>query len=263
MSFTQAVQNTNNFSEIKSNDTQPLVTNNLGRTVEQYELVYLDGYFGEVLEYGGIADGATGRINIDGNREIRTEQVEETDTFTIGNTLWFASGGSGAAGKLEDADPGIGTRVACGIITGEEGSAGAQTAVQFRPFLQRLDAADVSAEVATLQAEMLVEQAEPKKIKFAVEEDASSGIAITGLSEGDEIIGVKSICTATNASGTLKITDGADNDITDAMQQATDKEVAYAASVDDAYSTLPATGAKVIANGSADRGILIIEYIPA
>ena len=147
MSMTAVKTNTNEFAEIKSSDKQPLVTNNLGRDVEQLELVYLDGYFGEVLEYGGIVDTETGRINIDADREIRTKQVEATDTFTAGSTLWFASGGAGAAGKLVDADPGTGTRVAVGIITGEEGTGGAQTAVTFRPFLQRLDATDVSAEV--------------------------------------------------------------------------------------------------------------------
>ena len=265
MGFIQAEVNEYNMSEIKSNDKQPLVTNNLGRTVLQYEFVYLDGYFGEVLEYGGIANGATGRINIDGEREVRTEQVEATDTFTAGNTLWFVSGGSGAAGTFQDADPGSGIRVACGIITGEEGSAGAQTAVQFRPFLQRLDAADVSAAVATLQAEMLVEQAEPKILVQKVTTGAAS-IAVTGLSEGDEIIGVEIIPTGASTNGTITIQDGAANAITDAMTCAVDKTIARAATIDDAYSTLPATGALIVCAGDTIANtvaIVIFTYIPA
>lgn len=149
MSMTAYGVNDYNFSEITLNDTQPLVTNNLGRDVTEKELVYLGGYFGEVCEAGGIANGATGRINIDGNRIIRTAQIEETDTFTVGNALWFVSGGAGAAGKLVDADPGSGTRLKVGIITGEGGTGGAQTYVEFRPFLQRLDSVDVEAQVET------------------------------------------------------------------------------------------------------------------
>ena len=254
------------FSEISSNDKQPLITNNLGRAVTIAELVYLGGYFGDVAEQDGIANGADGRINIDSNRTIRTEQIEVTDTFVVGNTLWFVSGGAGAAGTLEDADPGSGIRYAAGIITGFGGSAGAHTYVEFRPFAQRLDAADVSAEVATLQAEMLVEQAEPKKYVQKIIADASGGVALTGLTVGDEIIGVTIIATVAEASGTLQVRDGAANAISDAVICAVDKAQEYSVSIDDAFSTLPASGADVIAAGGTAaniRGIVIVDYIPA
>jgi len=323
MSFTEVKPNLYNFSEVSESDKQVLVTNNLGRDVVYGEFVYLDGYFGEVREYGGIVNGATGYININADRKIRTEQVEATDAFTAGSTLWFVSGGSGAAGKFVDADPGSGTRLGCGIITGEEGTGGAQTAVEFRPFVQRLDAVDVSAQVAvnttaigtlasltttektnlvgalnevdadvgdpstltttekgsavgainevdadvlTLQGEMLAEQAEPKKYVQKIVADASAGIALTGLSEGDEIIGVSIICTVAEASGTLKITDGSPADISDAIICAVDKVATYAGTIDDTYSTLPASGAVVIAAGGTAaniRGIVIVDYIPA
>lgn len=282
------------FSEISSNDKQPLITNNLGRAVTIAELVYLGGYFGDVVEQDGIANAATGRINIDSDRIIRTEQIEATDTFTVGNTLWFVSGGAGAAGKLEDADPGSGTRVAVGIITGEGGAGGAQTYVEFRPFAQRLDAADVSAQVTlntagiatnvtdiatnagdivtnagditTLQGEMLVEQAEPKKYVQKIVADASGGVALTGLSEGDEIIDITIIATVSEASGTLQVRDGAANAISDAIICAVDTTVTRAGTLDDAFTTLPASGADVIAAGGTAgniRGIVIVDYIPA
>ena len=133
------------FSVISENDKQPLITNNLGRDVTIAELVYLGGYFGDVVDQDGIANAADGRINIDSDRIIRTEQMEATDTFTVGSTIWFVAGGSGAAGVLEDAN--TGTDYAAGIITGSGGTGGAQTYVEFRPFAQRLDAADVSAQV--------------------------------------------------------------------------------------------------------------------
>ncbi len=300
------------FSEVSINDKQPVITNNLGRATTIAELVYLGGYFGDVVEQDGIANAATGRINIDSDRIIRTEQIEATDTFTVGNTLWFVSGGAGAAGTLEDADPGSGTRVAVGIITAEGGTGGAQTFVEFRPFAQRLDAADVSAQVITntagiatnvtdigtndddigtlgslttteqgslvgainevdadvltLQGEMATEQAEPKILVFPVTIDASGSIVVTGLVQGDEVVAVSVICTATQGSGTLVLETGGDDDITDGIACDTNNAVDYAATIDDGFSTLPASGAKVISVGGTaanTRGILVITYIPA
>ena len=282
------------FSELTLSDKQPLITNALGRTALLAELVYIDGYFGDVTEQDGIADSAQGRINIDSDRTIRTQQVEATDTFTVGNTLWFLAGGAGAAGTLVDADPGSGTRVAVGIITGEEGTGGAQTAVSFRPFAQRLDAADVSAQVITNTADIAtnvtdigtnatdigtndtdiaanlaaiaVINAEPKTLVQKIVADASSGIAVSGLVEGDEIIGVRIICTVAETNGTLKLTTGAPADITDAIICAVDKVATEAGTIDDAESTLPASGAVIIAAGDTaanTRGIVIIDYIPA
>ena len=279
--------NAYDFSELTLNDKQPLVSNGLGRAVLLAELVYLDGYFGDVTDQDGIADSADGRINIDSDRTIRTEQIEATDTFTIGSVLWFVSGGAGAAGTLEDADPGTGTRVAVGIITGEEGSGGAQTAVSFRPFAQRLDAADVSAqvitttagiaanvvdigtndtEIATNLADIATLNAEPKTLVQKIVADASAGIAVSGLVEGDEIIGVRIICTVAETNGTLKLTTGAPADISDAIICAVDKVATEAGTIDDAESTLPASGAIIIAAGDTaanTRGIVIIDYIPA
>ena len=58
MAFTQADVNEHDFSEVTLSDKQPLVTNNLGRAVDPFVLVLLDGWFREVREYDGIADTA-------------------------------------------------------------------------------------------------------------------------------------------------------------------------------------------------------------
>ena len=280
------------FSEVTINDKQPLITNNLGRATTIAELVFLSGYFGDVVEQDGIANAATGRINIDSDRTIRTEQMEATDTFVVGNTIWFVSGGAGAAGVLEDAN--TGTDYAAGIITGFGGTAGAHTFVEFRPFAQRLDAADVSAqvilntaqiatnvtgisdnvtdigtndgEILTLQGEMLVEQAEPKVLVYKLIADASSPLAIPGLVEGDEIVDVHIVCSASNANATLIIETGAADDITDAMICAVDTTLVRAGTIDDQHAVLPVSGAAVLSVGgtAADtRGIIVITYIPA
>ena len=287
------------FSEVSVNDKQPVITNNLGRDTTIAELVFLSGYFGDVVEQDGIANAATGRINIDSDRIIRTEQIEATDTFTVGNTIWFVAGGAGAAGTLEDAN--TGTDYAAGIITAEGGTGGAQTFVEFRPFAQRLDAADVSAQVIVNTAgiatnvtdigtnvtdigtnvtdigtnvtgisdnvtDIATINAEPKTLVFPVTVDASGSIAVSGLVENDEVVAVSVICTVTQGSGTLILETGGDDDITDGIACDTDEAVDYAASINDAFSTLPASGAKVISVGGTaanTRGIMVITYIPA
>ena len=287
------------FSEVTINDKTPVITNNLGRDTTIAELVFLSGYFGDVVEQDGIANAGTGRINIDSDRIIRTEQIEVTDTFTIGNTIWFVAGGAGAAGTLEDAN--TGTDYAAGIITGEGGTGGAQTFVEFRPFAQRLDAADVSAQViintagiatnvtdigtnvtdigtnvtdigtnvtgiSDNVADIVTINAEPKTIVAKITSDASSGIAVSGLVVGDEIVAVSVICTTSNASGDLILEDGDGDDITDAIDCITEGLVDYMATLDDSQSTLPASGAQIIAVGGTPgdtRGIMIITYIPA
>ena len=287
--------NVYDFSEVTLNDKQVLVPNAQGRTVLMAELVYLNGYFGDVTDQDGIATAASGNININSERKIRTEQITITETFVVDATLWFQTGGAGAAGVLLDSDPGSGTRVAVGVITGFGGTAGAHTYVEFRPYIQlqatvaaiatntaaigtlsSLTTTDkddlveaineVDADVLTLQGEMVVEQAEPKILVFKVTVDASGSLAIPGLVEGDEIVGVHIICTAANANGTLIVETDGDDDITDGMICAVDKVVVPAGTIDDGFSTLPANGAKVISVGGTaanTRGIVVISYIPA
>jgi len=281
------------FSETTLSDRQVLVPNAEGRTVEFAELVYLNGYFGNVVDQDGIETAKSGRIDIDSQRIIRTEQMAAADTFVVDATLWFKSGGAGAAGELLDADPGIGTRVAVGVITGFGGTGGAHTYVEFRPYIQ-LQATvaaiatnttaigtltdlttaqtdlvvainEVDADMATNAAAIVVEKAQPKTLVAKIIADASAGIAVAGLVEGDEIVGAHIICTTANANGTLILETGADDDITNGMICAVDKTVVVAGTIDDAHSVLPATGAQILSVGGTaanTRGIMVITYIP-
>ncbi len=126
-----------NFTETKVGAKQVLVTNDLSRTVDHLELVLLDAYFGEVREFEGIADSASGYINIDADREIATTQINTGDTFVVGNVIYFEPGGSSAAGELRAAS-GSG-RAAVGIVTAINNG----VSVTFRPFVQRLDATGI------------------------------------------------------------------------------------------------------------------------
>ncbi|KKM05591.1 hypothetical protein LCGC14_1752450, partial [marine sediment metagenome] len=106
--------------------------------------------------------------------------------------------------------------------------------------------------------------AEPKTIVAKITSDPSSGITVSGLVEGDEIVAVSVICTTSNASGDLILEDGVGADITDAIDCITEGLVDYMATLDNSKSTLPASGAKIISVGgtpSATRGIMVITYI--
>ena len=73
-----------------------------------------------------------------------------------------------------------------------------------------------------------------------------------------EVIDVIVQCRAANGGGTMTLKKGS-NAITDAIACATDKAIARAGSIDDAYSTLAAGDAvSVDANGANDRGLITI-----
>ena len=117
---------------------QAVVTNNLGRTAIYGEIVYLDGIYGIVMDHDGIANSATGRIQIlDSDTVISTAQINATTTFVVGQPVYFKAGGSAAAGTLED--DAAGSAVAIGTIVEEFGAPEAQTAVAFRPYSQIVD----------------------------------------------------------------------------------------------------------------------------
>ena len=123
-----------NFEEAVVSNKQVTVTNNLGRAVEHLELVLLNGYFGEVRDFDGIADSAIGHINIDSDREIGTTQIDTGDTFNVGDPIYFEPGGSTVAGKLRAAS--ATGNAAVGIIT----KVNAGVAITFKPFVQRTSA---------------------------------------------------------------------------------------------------------------------------
>lgn len=80
---------------------------------------------------------------------------------------------------------------------------------------------------------------------------------------GAKIITAASICTRASGGGTMQLKTGATSpvDITDAMAAATDKEIDYAATLDDATSIVGADGVKVFANAAADAAIVYILYL--
>lgn len=244
MAFTDYDVNEYDLSELTMNDRQITVTNNLGRTALSRELVYLDGYFGEVMEYAGIADTASGKININHERKIRTAQIETADTFTAGNVLFFEPG-SGAAGKLVDTP--TGTTVAVGMINDAGGTGGAQTWVEFRPFAQGTES-------------QIGEAVKVAKITVPTgSHSAGTPVVDTSLPVGSEIIDVNVVATATNASGTVTVSDGT-NDITNAIACDTDNAISRAASIDQAYNVVVAAGLTLTANATGDAGIAYVYY---
>ena len=105
MAMVEVKNNAYDFSEKTDGgspgDTQPLITNGQGRAFLPFEIVLNSAapfYCGEVREAGGIADTATGRININHNRVIRTNQF--SGTIAAGVEVYFQPGGAGAAGAI-------------------------------------------------------------------------------------------------------------------------------------------------------------------
>lgn len=119
-----------NFEEAKVGQKQVAVTNTYARTLIHLELVLLNGYFGEVRDFDGIAASADGVINIDSDREIGTSQINTSDTFVVGNPVYFLPATT-VAGKLRSASATGNAPV--GIVT----SINNGVSVTFKPFAQR------------------------------------------------------------------------------------------------------------------------------
>lgn len=242
MAFTEYKYNYNlAFREIGE---QVRVTNGLGRTAIYGELVYLSGFLGIVMETAGIANSATGRIALlDASMKITTAQILTTDTFTVGNKLYFTPGGSSAAGKLVSTP--AANSVLVGTITGEEGSGGAQASVEFRP--------EGLSNVA------------PKAVKVErVVIDAATDYSTTGKSTsiplGSTILDVVAIATATNSGGTACAFMGA-SAVHTAIVMSTDQAVTrMAAAVDDTKLTVT-SAVTVKTHALGDAGIVEILYL--
>ena len=228
---------------------QIVVTNSLGRTALYGEIVYLGGFIGVVMEFAGIANAATGRMAIlDSSVEVSTAQVETTDTFTVGNQLYFEGGGSSAAGTLVDSA--TATTVPIGKITAEFGTTGAQTAVVFRPYDQANAATEAILDKAVKVARVVI--------------DAATDYSTTGKAAniplGSTILDVFAVSTALASGGTAQVFMGTDA-VHTAIAMATDQALArMAAGVDDT-KLLVTAAVTVKTHAIGDAGIVSIYYV--
>jgi len=225
-----------NFEESYISDKQVKVTNNLGRTAEHLEFVWLDGYFGEVREFDDIANAASGVININNFRRVWTTQIETTDTFTVNGIVYFVPGGAAAAGKLRAGYQADGIPV--GICT--EINAG--VAIEFRPFPQKLAGGDSL-----------------NSAEYVVDSDASAGIDITGLIPvGARIVDIIVKATAASAGGTLQLTDTTPAAISNAIVCAVNTTITRAGTLTN--EVVDGDGLRIVSNAAADRGIMTILW---
>jgi hypothetical protein len=234
--------------QIREDGAQVVVTNNLGRTALFGELVYLGGYFGYVAEFDGIANGATGRIQLlDPSVEISSAQVEVTDTFTAGNILHFLPGGSSSAGTLVDA-PATGT-IPVGKITGEFGTGGAQTAVIFRPF-------DLAGSESLPGSPLKVVRAD-----ILSTDDFHTTGKVLSIPKGSRIVDVVAIATASNSSGTVQLLNGS-SAVHNALATSSDGAVVrMAAGVDDTKLLVGADAISLLTHAAAETSIVYVYYI--
>ena len=146
-----AYENNYDFHEETLYDVMQLVTNNTTRTLLHNELVYLDGFFGEVCEIDGIAAGQTGYISINPNRTIRSAQVADValmaGDFTIGSTMYFIPQVNANEGYLVDQNDVGAPAIPVGIIVAADAD---NDWVTCRPFPQPRDVLALSAAIDTL-----------------------------------------------------------------------------------------------------------------
>lgn len=251
-------------------DLVPEVENSSLRTVLHNELVLLNGFFGEVCDYDGIATEAKGNICIDANRTIHTNQVKaalDPAAFVAGQVVYFVPQNGLAVGFLTPLYEA--TAVPVGIITGADA---ASKWVEFRPFVQTMDVSmlrDSRSVLSGIQSDITELQDEdvhnPVKIAVATVEAANDGIDLTlaalGMKLGDTIVTVFAKSTADVANATVLIGHKGGAAITNAIDIKTANTVIAAASV--AGGVLTADGLTATTASAADKCELYIMYIPA
>ena len=239
---------------------QVTVTNDLGRATIYGEIVNLNGMYGIVMEHDGIADNATGRMYVlQPETLISTAQINKADTFTAGQPIYFLSGGAVAAGTLE-ADAGGGA-VAIGTIREEFGAGGAQTAVVFTPYDQVVNYGGYNTRLTA--AETIIEDSAVKVARVVI--DAADDYSTTGkevsIPEGAVILDVVAVATATKASGTAQVLNGA-SAVHTAIAMAADGAVTRVTAGVDGTKLLVGTDAITVkTHASGDAGIVFIAYI--
>ncbi|NIU83393.1 MAG: hypothetical protein GWN64_07920 [Candidatus Thorarchaeota archaeon] len=124
------------FHENQLNVYQVRITNTSGAAYTQGQLVYEQGYFGNVVSPDGIANGAVGVIDINPNRTIETDQIETADTFAESTDstpaiVWF----NPTSGELEDATAVGNVRV--GKLV-EGGAKDANNVIRFKPLADEI-----------------------------------------------------------------------------------------------------------------------------
>jgi len=252
-------------------DLRVVLENTTARDLEQYELVILNGYFGEVLNVEDVANGEDAIVNIDSMRTIRTDQVGAAQTFVVGDKIWFDPNGA-AVGALYDSEDAT-DFVAVGIVTAiYSGHAN----VEFRPFAQDTDITIIRAGAALADSVVTnaasitaLEVNELKTAILAITADSSGGITFTkaalGMSVGDKVVDMLIMCTTSEANGTLKVGHVAGNDITDAGICAVAGAIARGLTLDQAEVVLGAAELVVTGAGGTPaniRGIVYLSYIP-
>ena len=205
--------------------------NNSGAAVAQGDYILYNGFLGVVLQ--DAADTEYFDMRIDDEIEVQASDLTTgADTFaTLYQDVYF----NPAAGEFAD-DP------AFGIPVGK---------------LSVVKDANGCIKFFNL-AKTIAPGSEPFQVEIEITADATSGKAID-LGLDVKLLDVVLYCTVSNASGTVKLTDGT-NDITDAMTAAVVDTRAAAATIDETYNeiTVASETLTAVTNGAADRARLIL-----
>ena len=221
------------FDEKYLSVTQVLVTNNLGRAIEHKEIVALDGFVGEATDFDGIADGASGYINVYDQREVGTTQINITDTFVVGCNVFFVPGGSSAAGTLRAGY--IATGFPIGICT----AVSPAVSIYFKPFAQKTNGIRQTVVEVTANA-------------------ATVHLGVAGIPVGAQILDTSVICKATVSSGTLTLEQAGGTDIV--VTGCATANAVVRATTFAADTVVGAGGLYILGSGSTVRGVMTITW---
>jgi hypothetical protein len=261
MSFTETKVGTYGFHEQTLSDRAMPITNTTTRTLLNNELVIFGGVFGNVLATEGIGAAATGLVNINSERSIKTNQLADGADFAVGGTVYIVAGTNDAPAGLTNSSAG---NTAIGIVV-EIDPADIQLYVVFRPFSQFTETAGLQAEIDALDAIVALNPIKVAKLVVAV--DASAGLAFanvdTGLAVGDEILNIIAHSDGDVVSATVTLSHGGVGGaaITGALDIATGDASVQATSV--VGGTVTADGLVATTNGATAVCTLYVMYIPA
>lgn len=203
------------FHEHKVSLFQVRITNTSGTAYVQGQLVLEQGYFGNVVNPLGIANGAEGVIDINPNRIIETDQIDTGDTFAESTDATPASVFFDRTNaELKDADA-SGLIEVGALVDG--GAKDANDVIRFKPYPQipvegslppgsigTTELADDAVTSAKVE-ETLIQSVEitltAAEVKTLYSANTNSGIEIIAAPGADKVIEFVSACLRYNYDG--------------------------------------------------------------
>ena len=250
------------FYEQKLAVTQVTITNTSGTAYAQGDFVLEQGYFGNVVDKDGIANAATGTIDINSERVVETDQTTAGDTFAVSSdetpsVVYFDR----TAAELTDTNA-AGVEPVGTIVVG--GAADANDVIRFKPYEQSQPSGVVPAgSIST--AELADDAVTNDKLNNITQGSVKVGGAANAptdldvSADGEIMIGDGTDVNAVAVSGDITITNAGVTLLRETALR-TDEQTLTAAEVKTLYSANTNQGMEIVAAPGAGK---TIEFVSA